>query len=191
MDLDLEAGTYAFDFPLMDQPGRPFPPVLITVPEGWSSFRGFGVHKDTPSNPFVGFWNVTLVYSHPCQHRGAMLDPGPTVEGLAAMLAKVPLRNASAPVEITMDGYHGTYLEWTVPSDIDFATCDSSEFESWIAYGTGGTDRYQQAPGQIDRLWILDVEGRRLVIDATYLPGATDADRADLQRVVDSIAFEH
>jgi hypothetical protein len=62
-------------------------------------------------------------------------------------------------------------------------------FESWTGDGTGGTDRYQQGPGQVDRLWILDVEGRRLVIDANYRPGSTDHDRANLQRVVNSIVF--
>jgi hypothetical protein len=66
-------------------------------------------------------------------------------------------------------------------------------FESWTGASltdSGTTDRHQQEPGQVDRLWIIDVEDRRLVIDASYWPGATDQDRANLQRVVDSIAFE-
>jgi len=70
-------------------------------------------------------------------------------------------------------------------------------FESWTGYQlwnapykpSGTTDRYQQGPGQVDRLWILDVDGRRLVIDATYMPGSTDQDRATLAKVVNSIAF--
>jgi len=191
-DTDLEPGTYAFHFPLMDQPGRPFPRVLITLPAGWSSFHGFGVRSlgDTPRELFVGFWNVTGVYSHPCQSKGPMLDPGPTVDGLADTLAKIPLRNATAPVDVTLDEYRGRYLEWSVPRDADFSTCDTLDFESWTAYGTGGTDRYQQAPGQTDRLWILDVESRRLVIDAAFLPATTAEDRANTQKIVESIAFE-
>jgi hypothetical protein len=63
-------------------------------------------------------------------------------------------------------------------------------FESWTGYGTGGTDRYQQGAGQVDRLWNLDVDSLRLVIDATYMPGSTDQDRAELARAVDSIAFK-
>ena len=39
---------------------------------------------------------------------------------------------------------------------------------------SGTTDRFQQGAGQVDRLWILDVEGRRLLIDATYVPGSTN-----------------
>jgi hypothetical protein len=59
--------------------------------------------------------------------------------------------------------------------------------ESWTGYATGGGYRYQQAPGRVDRLWILDVEGRRLVIDASYRAASTEQHRAELQQVVDSI----
>jgi hypothetical protein len=36
----------------------------------------------------------------------------------------------------------------------------------------------------------LDVKGRRLVIDACYMPGSTDEDRAEPAKVVSSIAFQ-
>lgn len=45
-------------------------------------------------------------------------------------------------------------------------------------------------PGQVDRLWILNVEGARLVIDAFVMPAATTGDRTELQNVVESIVFE-
>ena len=48
---------------------------------------------------------------------------------------------------------------------------------------------YQQVAGQIDRLWVLDVDGQRLVIDATYSPDATDADRAEQVQVLESLRF--
>jgi hypothetical protein len=41
----------------------------------------------------------------------------------------------------------------------------------------------------VDRIWILDVGGERLVVDAFYLAEATPEDRAELERVVDSIRF--
>jgi hypothetical protein len=53
----------------------------------------------------------------------------------------------------------------SIRSNLQSSDCDERYFESWTGDGTAGTDRYQQGPGQIDRLWILDVEGRRLVID--------------------------
>jgi hypothetical protein len=41
----------------------------------------------------------------------------------------------------------------------------------------------------VDRIWALDVDGERLVVDASYLPEATQQDRAELESVVDSIRF--
>lgn len=204
-DVGLEAGTYAFDFTRLDTPGKPFPRVLITVPGGWSGFRGFGVDSLSGSRShFVGFWNVVDVYTNSCQWIGPKVQTGSTVDELAAVLAARPLRHATVPVSVSLGGYAGKYLEWSVPKDIAFSSCDKDPsdgqfyFDSWTGNAlwnapydsSGTTDRYQQSPGQVDRLWILDVEGRRLVIDASYLPGATAQDRADLQQVVDSIRFE-
>ena len=76
----------------------------------------------------------------------------------------------------------------SVPSGVNFADCDEGYFESWTANGWA-SDRYQPRPRQLDRLWILDVDGERLVIDASTLPKATAQDRAELERVVDSIRF--
>ena len=86
------------------------------------------------------------------------------------------------------------------PTGIAFSDCDKDPsdgqfyFDSWTGDGlwnapwdpSGTTDRYEQGPCQVDRLWILDVEGRRLVIDASYLPGATAQDKADVQQVLDA-----
>ena len=103
-------------------------------------------------------------------------------------MATQPLRHATAPTDVVLAGFHGKYLRWSVPTDINFDRCDEGYFESWTANGWA-SDRYQQRPGQLDRIWILDVHGQRLVIDAFYLPQATKRDRAELQRVVDSIRF--
>src|SRR6266699_4425599 len=191
-EVDLKPGTYAFTFPLLDAPGKPFPKVVITVPDGWRSYKSFVVQSlvDTPRELGVSFWNVVDVYANGCHWLGPRVHPGPTVDELAAVLAARPLRNATTPVAVTLGGYHGKYLEWSVPVDINFSDCDGAFFRSWTGDGTGGTDRYQQAPGQVDRLWILNVEGRRLVIDANYGPGASELDQVELGKVVDSIAFK-
>jgi len=195
--VNLTAGTYAFSFPLLDAPGMPFPNVAITVPDGWNSYKDFAVQSlaGTPRERDVSFWNVDKVYANGCHWLGVpLIDPGPTVDGLATVLAQRPLRNASAPTPVTLGGYSGEYLAWSVPADVDFSSCDRNPgdttgfFESWTGLGPA-TDRYQQAPGQVDQLWILDVAGRRLVVDATYLPGATAQDQADLQQIVESIRF--
>jgi len=191
---DLKAGTYAFD-PLFDASGKPFPNVLITVPDGWTSYEGFAVQSNvgTPRESAVSIWNVVDVYANGCQWLGPMIHPGATVDELATVLAARPLRNATAPVAVSLGGYQGKYLEWSVPADANFSDCAGGMFKSWT--GVVGNrdqqgDRYQQGPGQVDQLWILDVEGHRLVVDATYMPGATQQDRAELAEVVNSIVFK-
>src|SRR5918992_1111073 len=107
------------------------------------------------------------------------LDAGRYRLDLAQALVDVPLRNAAEPSDVTLDGYSGKYLEWSVPADIDFEDCDEGFFESWTATGWA-SDRYQQAPGQVDQLWILDINGSRLVIDAFSMPYATAEEGAEI-----------
>ena len=192
---DLEPGSYLLDFQTRAVGGRIYPQVVLTVPDGWQNYEGWlvGAGRDSEANGahkwFVSFWDVDEVYAHPCHWGGEKIDPGRTVEGLVAALVEQPLRNATTPIEVTMDGYQGYMLEWSVPTDIDFASCDEGFFESWT--GSGWTsDRYQQGPGQVDRLWILDVDGSRLVIDAMHMPGVTEQDREELFAVVNSIQFQ-
>jgi hypothetical protein len=87
-----------------------------------------------------------------------------------------------------LGGFRGKYVRWSVPSRIDFSRCGQGYFESWTGRGWA-SDRWQRGPGQVDRLWILDVKGQRLVIDAGQMPSATRGQRAELDRIVHTIKF--
>lgn len=132
--------------------------MTITVPDGWENLDGWGVIRDEDADPLLGitFWDVDEVYAHPCQWSGPTIQPGPTVADLAKALAAQPLRDATEPVDVEVDGYRGMQLEWSVPANIDFSKCDVNDFRSWtgVAGSWGGSVRYQLAPGQADRLWI-------------------------------------
>lgn len=177
-----------------DGPGPNLPGILITLPDGWENLDGWAVHRGPFGDPTVAIqlWSVRQVYGHPCQWQGTLFDPGPSVDELADALASRPLRDATQPVDVELDGRPGKYLEWSVPPDADFTACDTDGFEHYFESWTGATggDRYQQGPGQVDRLWILDVDGGRLVIDAFDMPSATEAEREELLDVVASIRFE-
>ena len=43
--------------------------------------------------------------------------------------------------------------------------------------------------GQVDRLWVLNVNGQRLLVDATYSPDTTAAERDSLDQVAESLRF--
>ena len=208
-DEALAAGTYEIELG-----EEHLPKIKITVPDGWTNVGGWGVRNGevpTPHWVAVLFWDVDKVYAHPCHWRDGLIQPGPTVADLATALVDQPLRDATEPVDIVVDGFEGVQLELSVPADMptrryedgddvytDFLGCDKDHgvgdhpFKSWTGEpgSWGGSERYQQGLGQVDRLWILDLDGERLVIDATYLSSAKAKDREELWRVMESIRFE-
>ncbi len=50
-----------------------------------------------------------------------------------------------------------------------------------------GAVRLGLGPGELHRLWVVDVEGTIVVVDATTFSGTSAADRAELQAIIDSI----
>ena len=86
-----------------------------------------------------------------------------------------------------MDGYAGKYMEMTVPAGIHLASCDGGEYRTWS--DPHGCCRSLEA-GQRDLLWIVDVDGPRVVIDASLGPKTTEQDRADRIAMVKSIHID-
>lgn len=176
----LNAGTYRLTVQGVD--------ATITVPDGWEAGQGF-LLGTVSGDSYIVLWpsdaEVGHVYADPCQWQDGYVDPpvGPTVDDLATALANQPQRGESVPVDVSIDGYQGTMIELSVPEDINFADCDGGQFYSWEG-------RYHQGPGQIDRIYVLDVGGQRLVIDMNFLPATSEADRAELQAVFDSIQLD-
>ena len=86
-----------------------------------------------------------------------------------------------------MNGFAGKKIELTVPASI--ADCHEGEFQSWTEQPPAGGARYHR-PGEHDLLWIVDVDGDRLVIDAQEPPGTSAQDRAELLQVVNSVRID-
>jgi hypothetical protein len=178
-----------------------YPGWTVVIPNGWSrSDNGYFIHKIPGPGSLVAIsvWDVGRVPRDSCHWQGSLSDPGPSVPGLVSALAAQSPRHATKPTSVTLAGYSGQYLEWSVPGDMtvtgtgDFKGCDVSDghldFVSWKGNGTG--ERYEQVAGQVDRLWVLDVKGQRLVVDATYTPDTTRADLRELVGVAESLRFD-
>ena len=156
--------------------------IQFTVPDGWEGLGGVVVLKHDVG---LGFWVVDNLYVDPCHESRGVLDPppGPTVQDLAAALAAQPLRNGSDPTPIEIDGYAGEMVTIHVPVDADLAVCDDQEYGSWTGHGARG----HATPGERDEVMIVDVDGVRLVIDASTFPDSSAEDLAELRLVIDSI----
>jgi hypothetical protein len=179
------------------------PRVEVTVPAGWNGF-GVGISKDDSTSPAAGvgitFWGGPMyVYEDPCRWESSRPSApvGPSVDEMVVALSAQAMRNATPPTDITVDGFGGKAIELTVPADIafdpvdGFVDCDGRlEFRSWILEEGLSSYSLQAAPGQHDQLWIIDVNGARVIIDASFFEATSAADMAELQAVLESIRFE-
>lgn len=167
--------------------------VTATVPAADWYGPGILTKPDTVEPPYgaglIAWASELFVYGDPCQWTTTRPElPAGTVDELVAALSAQPMRGATAPTDITVDGYAGKAIELTVPDDLDLATCEGAEFRSWTD-AVGGA-RYHQGPGQHDLVWIIDVDGTPVVIDTAVFEGTPDAVRAELQAILDSIQIE-
>jgi hypothetical protein len=187
---DVAPGTY------MWRAGTATPAdITFTIPAGWMS--RFGIpHKNRggPGEIAVGNWIIANVYADPCQWQGSLLDPavGPTVDDLATALVAQKGRNATTPTDVTLGGYPAKRVELSIPADLDRATCDEGVIRTWVAPGgdTALLDEEQNLgmhPGQQNVVYIVDVNGARLVIDTWHMRGTSAADLAELDAILASM----
>ena len=159
----------------------------FAVPEGWAGAPLGTIwlaaeHNSAPAGAGLGFGQGGGLYSDPC---AAPPPPdivvGPSVDDFATALADHPLLDVTAPIEVTLGGYSGKYLELRVPSDI--SACP----QGYYAWEPG---LYAQGPDQRSHLWVLDVDGVRVVVQAMDYPGTSPEHQAQLAAIVDSIHIE-
>ena len=146
----------------------------------------------------VNFWDVTNVYADGCESSLLVPPLGTTVDDLATVWATLPGFTATTPVDITVDGYAGKQVDFSVP---DYPTvagapddgghnadCVGGTFVLWEATGHGpGASFWAQAPEQQHRLWIIDVDGTRLVISERSTSGTAPEQLADMDEFLASI----
>jgi hypothetical protein len=191
--------------------------VEITSP-GWNHDSGIDyVYKDpdgrddgldSPEGNGAGLiawsWPAGMgfhVYGDPCLWSTTIpATAANTPDEIAEAFSTQPASEPTAPVDVTVGGYAGKALTLTVPMsyhqqpdvsrEVEFADCDQGIFGYYGIEGGLEPERNAQGPGQIDELWILDVNGSVVILDGFYSP-ATPADLVDELRVMaESATFE-
>lgn len=158
-------------------------PFSFTVPDGWNS-EGWYITTSSIATPrpdtYINFLPVRNLYADPCLARLASPAIGPTVDDLAEAAAAIPETEAAPTVDVTLDGRATKLVEFVIPESY---ACDVGKF-------LVTEDYYEEAPyGETVRMWILDVDGSRFVITAVYHPTSSEADKAELRAVVESVTF--
>jgi hypothetical protein len=165
-------------------------PVTFTAPVDWTVDETWTAYKPNVAVA-LGFEEIINIYADGCQW--VPLDPpvGPTVDDLVAAWPNVPDFNATAAVDVTVDGYSGKQIEFTVP---DYTNDDcrdiapgQARYALWYGPGAAAPGYWAQGANQHILQRILDVDGTRLVVTAEYLPTASPQDRADLEEALATI----
>jgi hypothetical protein len=161
--------------------------ITMEVPEGYEG--GEGAYIQEPGSNQTGLVVMAIgdVHADACQWRGTRSAISSTDAAVAALLNQKGIRT-SAPTDVMLDGLAASYMERTIPAQAGLSECDQFEFRTWVE--TGGGARYLGAPGQVDLLWILDIDGIPLVIDVSLEPGTSEQVRAELLQMVESIQIE-
>jgi hypothetical protein len=160
--------------------------VTLTVPDGWAGILGtiWLNENAAPDGAGLGVGRGAWLLTDPCTKAEHAIPPdievGPSVEDFANALADHPLLDVTDPVDVTLAGYSGKYLDLQVPADISMC-------EVYRPFDPG---IYAQGPGHRWHLWILDVDGLRIVVQGTDYPGTSAKHRAELAAIVDSIKIE-
>jgi len=174
----LEAGRY-----VTDQADPVFPiAVSLTLPDGWS--QTWALEK---AGVNISFWSVANISSDPCRWETTLLDPvlGPGVQDLVSALEAQVGRTGTTTTPVAVDGHSGQLMDLDWPASLDLLTCDRSEYH--LFEGPGGDAPRANAIGRHSMLWILDVDGARIVIEGTYPQGGGAAERAEIQAIVDTM----
>jgi hypothetical protein len=186
----LDAGSYVIDIGL---------PVTVEfeLPEGWSkTVQGAdsavltsdpdGASERPPSGAILGYYTVANLFADLCDLEGRMVDPpvGPTVEDLIAAFGGSPGLHASAATPASIAGYPAQRIEL----DVEVFMCPVDQAHLWKT--PTGSVRTLTSGEELTTLWIVDVDGDRLVVDATTYPGTTDEDHDELQGIIDSIRMD-
>jgi hypothetical protein len=196
----LTGGRYAF-YPFGDDPSFT---VVATGPDRWVGYPDWALdgpeplRAAAPNGIGITFFWANGVYSDPCHwdFRGTKdagqpgdVGLGPTVDDLVTALRANTFYTSTAATPVTIDGYAGQELELQLPEQPDYATCDKDDPDDsgGHVFVFSGAGLYAQGQANRWHLYILDVEGSRLIAVILSYEGTSQADLDTAQSVIDTM----
>jgi hypothetical protein len=192
----MTGGRYLFG-PFGDEPAVE---LVATGPDGWFGYPDWAmdgpppIRADAPTGIGISFFTANGLYSDPCRWdvkgTGAAdvgdVQVGPTVDDLVAGLRSNTFYTSSKATPVTIDGYAGQQIELRLPDD-PFTRCDEEPGdEHGHAFVFPGSGLYVQGPANIWDMFILDVEGTRLIAVILSYAKTPQADVDLAQNVIET-----
>ena len=201
-DGPITPGTYVFVHqnacaspPIDCALGATPPPALgvqVTVPAGWvaatdafliSAADGREPRAPSSSALVMGWTSFYVgLNSEPCSqisHQPTDIHVGPSVDDFVEAVVAHPKLQITKPMDVSLGGYQGRFFTLTGPADI-------SGCEEWRPWDPGF---YAQGPNNLWDVWVMDVNGFRILIVGETFPETPAAVKAELRAIVASIRF--
>jgi hypothetical protein len=180
----LEPRTYFVDV----VEGTPTPRIFVTLGAGWvHTHEDWGVGKE--GTGFMTFSRPDAVFLDAC-HWFDGYHPGPvtTLDGLVAALTEQGgWADVSPATDISVDGYAGKAFRRTAPAEFSDCRTGFAPFRSWENVNASGKGWSYYEPGEIETLWVLDVDGTIIILNTRMWPEHQAAAPAELAALLDSI----
>ena len=182
--------------------------LTVTLPGGWTRLNAsvFARTDVASGAPLVSItaWRLMHVNMFPCRwsaeifaEESLMRTPRGQAEALASWWGQDPGMPANSnaaiaplatePFRTTLSGYPARYLEVLIPRGLDFAQCDGGQAVLW--HTLTGEAKRSLGPGELSRLWVVDVAGEPIVVDVSTMP-AGEVHAEELESIVGSIVIE-
>jgi hypothetical protein len=165
------------------------PSVQVTaqLPEGWTN-TPYAANDSNVGQPLSSAFFLSVIdntFADPCAHVERNPKVGSSIEAKAAAIGEIPGLTATAPVQTTIAGRAATYVEITVPASLP---CTPAQFYLWQDSPDG--DWWVLDVNEVIRVWTFDVGGKAVTLAARSFSSTTDASKAELQGILDTLVFE-
>lgn len=166
--------------------------VTASVPDNWSAIDHWGVRgprgHEAPDGMGLRFYTVGNLLNNPGSYADGLQDPrvGPSVDDLVEAIVEQEEWTSSTPTELTIGGFPAQHVRITIPEGAEFDPRDDGG-AFYLFQDEGAGQIWGLEVGQMFDVYVVDVNGERLVLDAFHYPGTPDADLAALEAVVDTI----
>ena len=134
--------------------------------------------------PLASSRSTVSTVTHASRKGAPDVEVGTTVEDLVAAFAEQTAYEVTGTTDITLAGYTGKRVDLALPSDFGTTSCGPEDYVPWPG------SPYAQGPGNLWHVWILDVDGSRVVVMTNDFEGTSADDRAEMQAILDSIRIE-